>query len=234
MSDEQITRNFAERIGQVDFKLHQMQAFIGKMALDTCDGATALEEAQRISEEQCHLYLDPKSKHYSEIKDYIAGRITDPMALEQAEILFRRNARFITKPVIEADKRIHEGCMARVGDTRFQIDKRHVVSEIMAYEKEKGFQLSADQSKMVYAAFSEPGAVINTAGMAGAGKSTAAEVIVRILRKQGFEVIGTSISAEATKGLAKSAGLKKRASFSIRLSSTRDWIVASSSSLTKQ
>ncbi|WZB70345.1 hypothetical protein WJ968_32985 [Achromobacter xylosoxidans] len=109
MSDEQITRNFAERIGQVDFKLHQMQAFIGKMALDTCDGATALEEAQRISEEQCHLYLDPKSKHYSELKDYIAGRITDPMALEQAEILFRRNARFITKPVIEADKRIHEG-----------------------------------------------------------------------------------------------------------------------------
>lgn len=213
LSDEQITRNFAERIGQVDFKLHQMQAFIGKMALDTCDGATALEEAQRISEEQCYLYLDPKSKHYSELKDFIAGRITDPMALEQAEILFRRNARFITKPVIEADKRIHEGCMARVGDTRFLIDKRFIASEIMGYEKEKGFQLSADQSKMVYAAFSEPGAVINTAGMAGAGKSTAAEVIVRILRKQGFEVIGTSISAEATKGLAKSAGLKKGESF---------------------
>lgn len=208
LSDEQITRNFAERIGQVDFKLHQFQAFIGKMGLHTCDGATALQEAQRISEQQCYLYLDPKSKNYDELKDFIAGRITDPMALEQAEIRFRRSARFITKPVIEADKRIHEGCMARVNDRRFLIDKSLVASEIMKYEKEKGFQLSADQAKMVFAAFSEPGAVINTAGMAGAGKSTAVEVIVRVLRKAGYEVIGTSISAEATKGLAKSAGLK--------------------------
>lgn len=75
----------------------------------------------------------------------------------------------------------------------------------MKYEKEKGFLLSSDQVEDIRTFFTQPGAVVSTAGMAGTGKSTAAEIKVRVLIRMGFEVWGTSVSSEATKGLAKSA-----------------------------
>lgn len=205
--EKKILSSFNTKIGKVDFRLHQFKAHVVKQALDTCSFDTAWSEADRIAEEQCELHI--AKERYDYFKPFIEGLITDPKELRRMTFEFEREARFITKDITAMSNYCAETLMERVNEDRWLVSPEYVSEFIRKYEEEKGFLLSHDQVADIKATFSEKGAVICTAGMAGTGKSTSAEVKVRILESLGYTVYGTSVANTATKGLAKSCGMKK-------------------------
>lgn len=205
--EDSLSNTFSAKIGKVDFRLQQFKAHVVKQALNTCSYETSWAEAERIAEEQCLLHI-PKDR-YDYFKPLLEGAPLSAADQKRMNFEFEKEARFITKDVVHMSDYIARSCTERVGEDRWLVDKDFVNKKIREYEKEKGFLLSADQAADVRAAFSEKGSVISTAGMAGAGKSTASEVKVRIWEAMGYSVFGTSIANTATKGLAKSAGMKK-------------------------
>ena len=209
--EEKLLRSFDAKTGAVDFRLEQFRAHVVKQALGTCTSDTAWKEADRIAEEQLLSYLPRERDEY--FRPFLEGRITDEKTLKRMQFEFQREARFITK-----DTKAQHDYIARTGASRAKEDQwlvpaEIVAEEVMKYELEKGFQLSNDQLEDVKAGFEQPGAIVSTAGVAGSGKSTAAEVKVRILKRMGYNVIGTSIANTATKGLAASAGLSDNSYF---------------------
>lgn len=207
LTDNKLIHSFIGKAGTVEFTLSQFTGHMITQLLDTYTADEAIKEAHKLAEEHCVLHIPKDREEY--YKDYLDGKIEDPVKLRDIEIEFEQEARFITKTVMKWSEEIHHSLKARENETQFLIDSEIVNRMIMKYEQKKGFQLSVDQLEDIRKTFSEEGAVICTAGMAGAGKSTSAEVKVNIWESQGFNVWGTSVAETATKGLASSAGIKK-------------------------
>ncbi|MCW5156317.1 AAA family ATPase [Burkholderia cenocepacia] len=205
--DEKVITAFHNKTGRIDFKLSQFTAHVVKQALATCSNEVALAEADRIAEEQLLLYIPKERADY--FQPFIDGKITEPALKKKMTFEFEKEAVFITRDVKMKSNYIGESLMARKDEDRWMVSEEIINEEIMKFEAEAGYMLSPDQVAAVRAPFREKGAVVNTAGMAGAGKSTAVKVIVRICERVGFEPYGTSIANTATKGLAKDAGLQK-------------------------
>ncbi len=205
--DEGVTKSLVTKVGQVDFRLAQFTGHVVKQAIATCDADTAFAEADRIAENQLRLYIP--NERYEHYRPFLEGQITDKKLLQKMKFDYQREARFITNYTKHQSDTIGALWNARKDEDHWLIPEESVNEEIMKYEAEKGFQLSPDQVADIKAAFLTKGALVNTAGMAGTGKTTAAEVKVRIWEKHGFTVYGTSIANTATKGLAKDAHIKK-------------------------
>ncbi|MGU4699184.1 AAA family ATPase [Burkholderia cepacia] len=205
--DEKVITSFHNKTGRIDFKLSQFTAHVVKQALATCSSEVALAEADRIAEEQLLLYIPKERGDY--FQPFIDGKITEPALRNKMKFEFEKEAVFITRDVKLKSDYIGESLSARKDEDRWMVSEEIINEEIMKFEAEAGYMLSPDQVAAVRAPFTKKGAVVNTAGMAGAGKSTAAKVIVRICERVGFEPYGTSIANTATKGLAKDAGLQK-------------------------
>jgi conjugative relaxase-like TrwC/TraI family protein len=73
------------------------------------------------------------------------------------------------------------------------------------YEREKGFKLSADQVNAILTINRTQAVLIN--GHAGAGKTTAMEVLRRLADKYGYKVIGLAPSGKAAEELSKTLGI---------------------------
>jgi conjugative relaxase-like TrwC/TraI family protein len=209
--EQTLLRSFDSKTGTVDFRYEQFTAHIVKQALGTCTSATAWSEAERIAEEQLLSYLPRERDEY--FRPFLEGRITDEKTLKRMQFEFQREARFITKDTKAQHDYIARTGAARANEDQWLVPAEVVAEEVMKYELEKGFRLSNDQLEDVRAGFNQPGAIVSTAGVAGSGKSTAAEVKVRILKRMGYNVIGTSIANTATKGLAAAAGLSDNSYF---------------------
>jgi hypothetical protein len=205
--EKKIIESFDRKVGKIEFRLSQFKGHIIKQALDTCTAATAEKEADRIAEEQLQLYL-PKER-YEYFKPFLDGLVTDHKQLRKMKMEYEREARFITNDTVAQHNYIMHHGAARKDETKWLVPEYIITEEIMKFELEKGFQLSADQVEDVRAAFNQPGAIVSTAGMAGTGKSTSALVKARVWKRMGFDVIGISIATTATKGLAKDAGLEE-------------------------
>lgn len=207
INDDALISGFINKVGVVDFRLSQFTGHMVTQLLDTCSADKAWQEAHRLAEQHCQLYIPKEREEY--YRDFLEGKIKDPTQRRRIEIEYENEARFITNKVKHWSEEIHTSLMERVNEDRWLVDDKIVNRFIMEYELDKGFQLSFDQANDIRATFNQPGAVINTAGMAGAGKSTSAEVKVKIWESQGFNVWGTSVAETATKGLAESAGIRK-------------------------
>lgn len=204
--DDGALTSFANKTGVVEFKIQQFKAHVVKQALKSCRADVAWEIADRIANEQCVIHI-PKER-YDYFQPYFDGLVTDPKQIKKMGMEFEREARFITKDMLKMDEYISKTCTARSNEAQWIVSLDIVYEEIRKYEKEKGFLISPDQAEDVKAAFTEKGSVVCTDGKAGTGKSTAAEIKVRIMERMGFNVWGTSIANTATKGLAASAGMK--------------------------
>lgn len=204
--DSGVTKSLVNKLGKVDFRLAQFTGHVVKQAIATCDADTAFAEADRIAEQELRLYL-PKER-YEYFKPFLEGKITDKNLLEKMKFAYQKEARFITNYSKHQSDFIGQSWSARKDEDRWLVPEEIINEEIMKYEARKGFQLSPDQVADIKATFTEKGALVNTAGMAGTGKTTATEVKVIIAERMGWEVWGTSVSNTATKGLAKDANIK--------------------------
>ncbi|GEM_PF-5988369 len=83
---------------------------------------------------------------------------------------------------------------------------RVVGNEIIEFEKEKGFQLKEEQKEMVRLICSKKGRIVVVEGDAGAGKTTAMQVVAKICNKEGVGLIGLAPTGKAAEELSDSVG----------------------------
>ncbi|WP_163055363.1 MobF family relaxase [Acidithiobacillus ferrooxidans] len=90
-------------------------------------------------------------------------------------------------------------------DMRWAVDDSRVAQVIDSFEKRKGFKLGDGQKAAVALALTTTDRHIGIVGAAGAGKTTAMELLVDEYRKAGYEIVGVAPSAAASREL-QSAG----------------------------
>lgn len=108
---------------------------------------------------------------------------------------------------LEAEQNVQKWARASRADLSHAIDPAVVEDACQAFEKRKGFTLSDEQRDALQHIVADSGRWATESGVAGAGKTTVAEVAVDIWRDAGLRVIGVSTSQDATQKLQQDAGM---------------------------
>jgi len=110
--------------------------------------------------------------------------------------------RLTTADVIETEKRLMDSTESMMKDRGHAVDAG-TLREVMATRTLNDEQLKA----LEHVTSSRSVAVVQ--GLAGTGKTYAMDAVREAYERKGYEVIGTSISQEATQGLQEGAGIEK-------------------------
>lgn len=79
------------------------------------------------------------------------------------------------------------------------------------YETEKGFKITSDQNAMLEAILTTEDQFVAINGLAGTGKTTAAELLKNYIQKYtNMEIVGASFMGKAAGGLEKESGIKSK------------------------
>jgi len=212
-SDEILEDSFLRNHKEVAFTEYQYKAHIHKQLLFCMTSDDAQREATRIFEKSCNLSMSKDQMEY--FKPLLENTIEDATLKQSMQLRFGREAKFIHTSTIERDKYISESLMKRKDEISFMFDKNEVSKAILDFEsKQKGFngkpfKFAKGQREAILMIATEPGAVSNVAGRAGAGKSTLVRVAKDFYNSKGFKTFGTSTSSSATMTLAKDTGMKE-------------------------
>ena len=134
--------------------------------------------------------------------------------LEEVEPLAQHRMRHLSERGLDADEKREDSDVLqsnegvdRSGNSNLRRanDDPRVSQVISDFEKKKGFSMSDGQKAAVALALTTQDQHIGIVGAAGAGKTTALELIVEQYKTAGYEVVGVAPSAAAAKEL-KSAG----------------------------
>ncbi|KRE90848.1 hypothetical protein ASG87_01545 [Frateuria sp. Soil773] len=128
---------------------------------------------------------------------------------DRGEKLARRHraVRFADPKVVAQEQTLVREALARKDEQTIRLDPESVKVAVAEMEKERGFQLNAEQLKSVDFVCLESGGVAVVEGRAGTGKTTSADAIVKAFQASGFEVIGAATGWDAAKKLeSESAG----------------------------
>lgn len=112
-----------------------------------------------------------------------------------------REVRFADPKVVAQEQKLVREAMARKDEIAIHLDPEVVKAAVAEMEKERGFQLNAEQIKSVDFVCQESGGVAIVEGRAGTGKTTSADAIVKAFQASGFGVIGAATSWDAAKKL---------------------------------
>ncbi|HDR9180240.1 TPA: AAA family ATPase [Burkholderia vietnamiensis] len=205
---EIIQKGWERKHKEVAFRKSQFIGHVIKQVVETCNADRAEEIANEMFEEQCSIYLPKDRLEYFE--PFLHGTITDPVEYEDYAIKFRSEARFITNDMKDMAEGIQRMCLSGKENKSWLVDSCVVARHIRKYEKEHGFLLSGDQREYIEKFFSEPGTLFSAQGIAGGGKTTATEIIVKILEEKNIPYIGISAGNRAAKGLGKGCGMDKK------------------------
>ena len=84
-----------------------------------------------------------------------------------------------------------------------------VSKAIIAFEKEKGFELKAAQNDLTHTILESNKQFIIAQGVAGAGKSTSLEIVRNVCEAEGRRIVALAPTGTATDNLAKEAKIKE-------------------------
>ena len=215
---EVLISNYLRKSKKIEFTEDQFKSHILKQLLNTCSRDTAERYAEEIFSSQCLQMIDKEQGEY--FKSFLDDTLTDPDQRKQKQIRYGRDVRFTTQSVLDMTKYNTESLLARKDETGFQLSKKEAIAAILAKESElsksgKPFQFSMGQKNAMTSIMCEKGAVVLCPGRAGSGKSTLLDVVFKEYKKYGYRPIATSTSSVATKGLAKSTGLKQGEHFNL-------------------
>ncbi len=84
--------------------------------------------------------------------------------------------------------------------------KEEIASLIKEFEAKKGFSLSSGQKEAIEKTLSTQDKILSWQGVAGAGKTTAMELVAQSMTQKGYEVVGLAPTGKAAEELSKSIG----------------------------
>ena len=115
---------------------------------------------------------------------------------------------YTSRALMMLEQNIIDGAKARANESIHHLDAVHVATNIVEVEALQGFQLKDEQREAVEHLTTKSGGVALLRGVAGAGKTTALKAVSEAFKSAGFEVLGTTISAQASSVLARETGIQ--------------------------
>ncbi|SIO86145.1 MobF family relaxase [Nocardiopsis sp. JB363] len=115
--------------------------------------------------------------------------------------------RYTSADIVAAEERITVSVRRRRHDFSAHVHLKTIIRSRRAWEKKKGFRLSAEQRKVVHRLTFVPHGIDTVVGVAGAGKTTIMSAARAIWESAGYRVEGAANAAVAAAGLRAEAGI---------------------------
>lgn len=131
-------------------------------------------------------------------------------AVDQGVHVSRRysETRYAWSKIVDWEQEVQTRADARRDDVSVRVPERILDTVITDYQKEKGFTLSDEQREAVHHLCSNSGGHAVMAGVAGAGKTTVADLYKRCFEANGQELIGACVSRKAAGKLKEESGME--------------------------
>lgn len=131
-------------------------------------------------------------------------------AVDQGVHVSRRysETRFAWSKIVDWEQEVQQRADARRDDVSVRVPERILDTVIADYQKEKGFTLSDEQREAVHHLCSNSGGHAVMAGVAGAGKTTVADLYKRCFEANGQSLIGACVSRKAAGKLKEESGME--------------------------
>lgn len=131
-------------------------------------------------------------------------------AIDQGNHVSRRysETRFAWSKIVDWEQEVQARADARKDDTAVRVPDRILDKVIKDYQQEKGFTLSDEQLEAVHHLCADSGGHAVMAGVAGAGKTTVADLYKRCFEANGQELIGACVSRKAAGKLKEESGME--------------------------
>lgn len=128
---------------------------------------------------------------------------------DQGRTLARRHRddRFAADWMLDWENEVVRRAKAREQDHHLKVDQSVVDRETAAFEREKGFTLSAEQRETVRHLTVGTGGVGVVSGLAGTGKTTVAAVYKQAFEAAGRQLFGVAVSNKAAMKLEQESGM---------------------------
>ncbi|WP_423162586.1 MobF family relaxase [Stenotrophomonas maltophilia] len=133
-------------------------------------------------------------------------------AADAGESLSRRNTevRYAAGWMVEWEKEIINGVMARQDEDHQRIPQVNVEDAIAAYESRKNFTVTDEQRNSVIHLTSKSGGVAVFTGGAGTGKTTVSDIYSDVFKADGRGMLGVCVSSMAASKLESESGMPCR------------------------
>lgn len=133
-------------------------------------------------------------------------------AADAGESLSRRNTevRYAAGWMVEWEKEIINGVMARQDEDHQRIPQVNVEDAIAAYESRKNFTVTDEQRNSVIHLTSKSGGVAVFTGGAGTGKTTVSDIYSDVFKADGRSMLGVCVSSMAASKLESESGMPCR------------------------
>lgn len=115
---------------------------------------------------------------------------------------------YTSQALIDLEKTALDSAAARSTETRHHLPAETVKNTIQRIEQESGLTLRDEQRRSVEHLTQKSGGVAIFRGLAGTGKTTALKAVSEAFKAEGYQVHGTTISAQAALILSGETGLK--------------------------
>jgi len=131
-------------------------------------------------------------------------------AVDQGVHVSRRysETRYAWGKIVDWEQEVQKRADARRDDTSVRVPERILDTVIADYQTEKGFTLSDEQHEAVHHLCSNSGGHAVMAGVAGAGKTTVADLYKRCFEANGQQLIGACVSRKAAGKLKEESGME--------------------------
>lgn len=131
-------------------------------------------------------------------------------AVDQGVHVSRRysETRYAWSKIVDWEQEVQQRADDRRDDVSVRVPERILDTVIADYQKEKGFTLSDEQREAVHHLCSNSGGHAVMAGVAGAGKTTVADLYKRCFEANGQELIGACVSRKAAGKLKEESGME--------------------------
>lgn len=131
-------------------------------------------------------------------------------AIDQGTHVSRRysETRYAWSKIVDWEQEVQQRADARRDDLTVRVPEQILDKVIADYQAEKGFTLSDEQREAVHHLCANSGGHAVMAGVAGAGKTTVADLYKRCFEANGQELIGACVSRKAAGKLKEESGME--------------------------
>lgn len=131
-------------------------------------------------------------------------------AIDKGTHVSRRysETRFAWSKIVDWEREVQDRADARKDDLSVRVPERILDQVVADYQTEKGFTLSDEQRQAVNHLCADSGGHAVMAGVAGAGKTTVADLYKRCFEANGQQLIGVCVSRKAAGKLKEESGME--------------------------
>src|SRR5690606_12344936 len=116
--------------------------------------------------------------------------------------------RYADRKIVDWEQEVQARAEARREDASVHVPQNLLSQVIADFQKEKGFTLSDEQREGLEHLCAKSGGHAVMAGVAGAGKTTVAELYKRAFEANGQHLIGAAVSRKAAGKLEEESGME--------------------------